>query len=74
MVLDDRIYLLKLKVSGPIVISIEIFAPFQFVPVRVKTREHHNISIAEDIYCLKAVNSKFVNTDALVTLQLGWCV
>ena len=28
--------------AGANIISIEIFAPSQFVPVRVKTREYHN--------------------------------
>ena len=48
------------------VISIEIFAPCQFVPVRVKTREYqhqifyYDISIAEDLHCLKAVDRNFV--------------
>ena len=60
------------------IISIEIFAPFQFVPVRVKTRVpplnlYYDISIAEDLHCLKAeLCSKWRdNTNAFRRFAVG---
>ena len=64
------------------IISIEIFAPFQFFLVCVKTRLpqlnlNSDNSIAEDLYCLKAIDSNLAllemeehNTDALFAVGL----
>ena len=55
-------------------ISIEIFAPFQFVPVRVKTLDlYYDISIAEDLHCLEAVDRNFVRNGGTTRTHSSLC-
>ena len=58
--------------------SIEIFAPFQFVPIRVSTTtksllRHLNSGIAEDLHCLKAVDRNFVRNGGTTRTHSSLC-